>query len=184
MLSDIDIVRLCNLKDMVQPFSFDLVQPCSYDVRLGHGFMFYDVIPGEIGNYIDASEKKLHGVKTYMIYGKSILLEPGDLCLGTTIETVNLPDDIGAKFEGKSSLGRIGLSTHVTAGFIDSGFHGQITLEMQNCNKVPINVSVGMKIGQLSFYRLSSPSAHPYGSPGLGSHYQDQTGVTGARGDK
>jgi dCTP deaminase len=109
------------------------------------------------------------------------VLHPGEFVLASTYEVVTLPDDIAARLEGKSSLGRLGLLTHSTAGFIDPGFSGHVTLELSNVATLPITLWPGMKIGQLCFFRLSSPAEHPYGSNESGSRYQGQRGPTASR---
>ena len=109
------------------------------------------------------------------------MLHPGEFVLGSTLEVVTLPDDLAARLEGKSSLGRLGLLTHSTAGFIDPGFSGHITLELSNVANLPITLWPGMKIGQLCLFRLTSPAEHPYGSAVYGSRYQDQRGPTPSR---
>ena len=109
------------------------------------------------------------------------VLHPGEFVLGATYELVTLGEDIAARLEGKSSLGRLGLLTHSTAGFIDPGFSGHVTLELSNTATMPILLYPGMKVGQLCFFDLSSPALHPYGSSGLGSHYQGQRGPTPSR---
>ena len=109
------------------------------------------------------------------------VLHPGEFVLGSTLESVALPDDLAGRLEGKSSLGRLGLLTHSTAGFIDPGFTGHITLELSNVANLPITLWPGMKIGQLCLFRLSSPAEHPYGSAGVGSRYQGQRGPTPSR---
>jgi dCTP deaminase len=101
--------------------------------------------------------------------------------LGSTIESVTLPNDIAAKIEGRSSLGRLGLVIHATAGFIDPGFSGQVTLEISNISNLPIKLYPGMRIGQIAFFLMSSPVSRPYGSKGLGSKYQDQRGPTASK---
>ena len=109
------------------------------------------------------------------------ILHPGEFVLGSTYEQVTLPDDIAARLEGKSSLGRLGLLTHSTAGFVDPGFTGHITLELSNVATLPIKLWPGMKIGQLCFFRLSSPAMRPYGSGEYASRYQGQRGPTASR---
>ena len=109
------------------------------------------------------------------------ILHPGEFVLGSTYEVVSLPDDVAARVEGKSSLGRLGLLTHATAGFVDPGFSGHVTLELANVATLPIKLYPGMKIGQFCFFRLSSPSEHPYGSERYGSRYQGQRGPTPSR---
>ena len=113
--------------------------------------------------------------------GEPFVLHPGEFVLGSTYEAVTLPDDIAARLEGKSSLGRLGLLTHSTAGFIDPGFSGHVTLELSNVATLPILLWPGMKIGQMCFFRLSSASEHPYGSSQYGSRYQGQRGPTASR---
>src|SRR5690606_1603613 len=112
---------------------------------------------------------------------KPFVLHPGEFVLGSTYESVSLPDDIAARLEGKSSLGRLGLLTHSTAGFIDPGFEGNVTLELSNTATLPIYLWPGMKIGQLCFFRLTSPAEHPYGSEKYGSRYRGQRGPTASR---
>jgi dCTP deaminase len=109
------------------------------------------------------------------------VLHPGEFVLGSTYEQTTLPDDVAARLEGKSSLGRLGLLTHSTAGFIDPGFSGHVTLELSNVATLPIKLWPGMKIGQMCFFRLSSPTEHPYGSARYGSRYQGQRGPTASR---
>jgi dCTP deaminase len=109
------------------------------------------------------------------------VLHPGEFVLGSTLEVVSVPDDLAARLEGKSSLGRLGLLTHSTAGFVDPGFSGHITLELSNVANLPITLWPGMKIGQLCLFRLTTPASHPYGSPIYGSGYQDQRGPTPSR---
>jgi dCTP deaminase len=112
---------------------------------------------------------------------EAFVLHPGEFVLASTYEVVSLPDDVAARLEGKSSLGRLGLLTHSTAGFIDPGFSGHVTLELSNVATLPITLWPGMKIGQLCFFRLSSPAEHPYGSGQHGSRYQGQRGPTASR---
>ena len=109
------------------------------------------------------------------------ILQPHTFCLGSTVEAVTLPDDIVARVDGKSSLGRLGLLVHATAGYVDPGWTGQLTLELSNQSQMPIAVYYGMRIAQISFLRLTTPANRPYGSPGLGSKYQGQTGPTPSR---
>ncbi|HSP52232.1 MAG TPA: dCTP deaminase, partial [Cryobacterium sp.] len=113
--------------------------------------------------------------------GEPFILHPGEFVLGSTYEKVTLPDDVAARLEGKSSLGRLGLLTHSTAGFIDPGFTGHVTLELSNVATLPIKLWPGMKIGQLCFFRLSSPAERPYGSSEYSSRYQGQRGPTASR---
>ena len=112
---------------------------------------------------------------------ESFVIHPGEFCLGRTLEWVELPDDIVARIEGKSSLGRLGLIVHATAGFCDPGWKGTLTLELNNLTRVPIKLYPGLPIAQLSFMTLDRPALRPYGSPELGSHYQGQRAATESR---
>src|SRR5579872_5823795 len=113
--------------------------------------------------------------------GEALILHPGEFVLGSTLERVTLPDDLVARLEGKSSLGRLGLLIHSTAGFVDAGWDGHLTLELSNVANLPITVYPGMKIGQISFLQMTTPAENPYGSKGLGSKYQGQRGPTPSR---
>jgi dCTP deaminase len=112
---------------------------------------------------------------------ESFVIHPGEFCLGRTLEWVELPDDIVARIEGKSSIGRLGLIVHATAGFCDPGWQGTLTLELNNLTRIPIKLYPGLPIAQLSFMTLDRPAARPYGSPELGSHYQGQRAATESR---
>jgi dCTP deaminase len=180
LLSDRDILAEID-KDRVQldPFEPAMVQPSSIDVRLDR---FFRVFENHKYPHIDpaADQPDL----TRMVEPEAdepFILHPGEFVLGSTYEVVTLPDDVAARLEGKSSLGRLGLLTHSTAGFIDPGFSGHVTLELSNVATLPIKLWPGMKIGQLCFFRLSSPSEHPYGSEKYGSRYQGQRGPTPSR---
>jgi dCTP deaminase len=116
-----------------------------------------------------------------VIEGEALILHPGEFVLGSTAERVRLPDDLVARLEGKSSLGRLGLLIHSTAGFVDAGWDGHLTLELSNVANLPITVYPSMKIGQISFLRMTTPADRPYGSSGLGSKYQNQWGPTPSR---
>lgn len=181
LLSDRSIMEAIKEDNLILPYSRDNLQPCSYDVTLDNVFKSISrdketsYIDGATKEPVDCSYRTVPNKKTYT-------LMPGEFVLGSTIETVKIPNGIAARFEGKSSLGRIGLSTHITAGFIDPGFRGTITLEIHNVNVVPILMHAGMKIGQLCFMTLDQEVEHPYGSSELGSHYQGQNTVTEARG--
>ena len=164
---------------VVDPLDDDAIQPSSIDVRLDNRFrVFYTArVP-----YIDV--KQPMDDLTELVEVKpddAFILHPGEFVLGSTYEVVSLPDDVAARVEGKSSLGRLGLLTHATAGFVDPGFSGHVTLELANVATLPIKLYPGMKIGQFCFFRLSSPSEHPYGSEKYGSRYQGQRGPTPSR---
>ena len=174
MLSDHSIRELCQNEKLIEPYSDSHLQPCSYDVRLS------DEIIRFIGHgTIKLSDRSFSGEYFKLNMNEhGYILEPGEFILGSTIEKVKLPNNIAARFEGKSSLGRIGLATHVTAGFIDPGFEGTITLEIKNLNQYPILLETGCPIGQLCFFKLDSEVEKPYGSDGLNSKYQGQHGPT------
>lgn len=178
LLSDREIYAAIENGDVtLDPYDADLIQPSSLDMRLGEDFRVMTPGPQAIDprnitdwtKYVPCEE------------GDLIVLHPGDFVLAQTLERLSLPSWIAAKLEGKSSLGRLGLELHATAGFIDPGFCGTITLELSLVSPRSLILYPGMKIGQLAFYSLSSPAMKPYGSAGLGSHYQDQTGPTASR---
>lgn len=177
LLSDRDIKLELNAGRIgLEPFTTDMVQPSSVDVRLDRYFRLFD---NHKYPFIDpaADQPDL----TQLIETKPdepFILHPGEFVLGATFEQVTLPDDVAARLEGKSSLGRLGLLTHSTAGFIDPGFSGHVTLELSNVATLPIKLWPGMKIGQLCLLKLSSAAEFPYGSSEAGSKYQGQRGPT------
>lgn len=183
ILSDRTIRGLATNCGLIDPFNEDQLQPCSYDVRLDSRIKRFVKTNDSAIHIIDGSSKELHGVSmdTLNVANMAYALRPGEFILGSTVEAVSIPDYLACRFEGKSSLGRIGLTTHVTAGFIDPGFQGTITLEIKNENQFPILLKPGMLIGQLCFIRLNTKVDRMYGSVELGSHYQNQIGVTEAR---
>jgi dCTP deaminase len=163
----------------LEPYAPELVQPSSIDVRLDRMFRVFE---NHRYPHIDPAEEQPELTRMVQPTGdEPFILHPGEFVLGSTYEVVTLPDDIAARLEGKSSLGRLGLLTHSTAGFIDPGFSGHVTLELSNVATLPIKLWPGMKVGQLCFFRLSSPSEHPYGSEKYGSRYQGQRGPTPSR---
>ena len=163
----------------LEPYAPELVQPSSIDVRLDRLFRVFE---NHRYPHIDPAEEQPELTRMVQPTGdEPFILHPGEFVLGSTYEVVTLPDDIAARLEGKSSLGRLGLLTHSTAGFIDPGFSGHVTLELSNVATLPIKLWPGMKVGQLCFFRLSSPSEHPYGSEKYGSRYQGQRGPTPSR---
>lgn len=183
ILSDRTIRGLAENCGLIEPFDEDQLQPCSYDVRLDSRIKRFVKTNDSVIHIIDGSSKELHGVSmdTLNLTNMAYALRPGEFILGSTVEAVSIPDYLACRFEGKSSLGRIGLTTHVTAGFIDPGFQGTITLEIKNENQFPILLKPGMLIGQLCFIRLNTKVDRMYGSAGLGSHYQNQSGPTASR---
>jgi dCTP deaminase len=180
LLSDRDIRKeLAAGRVVLDPLDDDMVQPSSVDVRLDRFFRLFDNHKYAV---IDPAQHQPDLTRLVEVEGDdAFVLHPGEFVLGSTFETVTLPDDVAARLEGKSSLGRLGLLTHSTAGFIDPGFSGHVTLELSNVATLPIQLWPGMKIGQLCFFRLSSPAEHPYGSDRYGSRYQGQRGPTASR---
>jgi dCTP deaminase len=163
----------------IDPYDESLVQPSSVDVRLDNLFRVFN---NTRYTHIDPSTRQ--DDLTTLVEpkeGEPFVLHPGEFVLGSTLERCSLPIDLAGRLEGKSSLGRLGLLTHATAGFIDPGFSGHVTLELSNVATLPIKLWPGMKIGQLCFFRLSSPAEFPYGSERYGSHYQGQRGPTPSR---
>ena len=180
LLSDRDIqAEIATRRVTLDPYDPSMVQPSSIDVRLDR---FFRVFENHKYPHIDPASDQPDLTRQVEPEGdEPFILHPGEFVLGSTYEVVSLPDDIAARLEGKSSLGRLGLLTHSTAGFIDPGFSGHVTLELANVANLPIKLWPGMKIGQLCFFRLSSAAMHPYGSEKYGSRYQGQRGPTPSR---
>ncbi len=180
LLSDRDIrTEVDRGRVGLEPYEPAMIQPSSIDVRLDRLFRVFE---NHRYPHIDPAQEQSELTREVEPVGdEPFILHPGEFVLGSTYEQVALPDDIAARLEGKSSLGRLGLLTHSTAGFIDPGFTGHVTLELSNVATLPIKLYPGMKIGQLCFFRLSSPSEHPYGSAASGSRYQGQRGPTPSR---
>jgi len=180
LLSDRDILAEIDAgRVALEPFHPEMVQPSSIDVRLDR---FFRVFENHRYPHIDPAEDQPELTReVHPVGDEPFILHPGEFVLGSTYEVVTLPADVAARLEGKSSLGRLGLLTHSTAGFIDPGFSGHVTLELSNVATLPIKLWPGMKIGQVCFFRLSSPSEHPYGSEKYGSRYQGQRGPTASR---
>lgn len=156
-----------------------MVQPSSIDVRLDRFFRLFD---NHKYPFIDPAEDQPELTRLVEVDAdQPFILHPGEFVLGSTYELVGLPDDVAARLEGKSSLGRLGLLTHSTAGFIDPGFSGHVTLELSNVATLPIKLWPGMKIGQMCFFQLSSAAEKPYGSAEYSSRYQGQRGPTASR---
>jgi dCTP deaminase len=180
LLSDRDILTEIHAgRIALEPYDADMIQPSSIDFRLDR---FFRVFENHRYVHIDPAEDQSDLTRIVEPVGdEPFILHPGEFVLGSTYEVVTLPDDLAARVEGKSSLGRLGLLTHATAGFIDPGFSGHVTLELANVATLPIKLYPGMKIGQLCFFRLTSASEHPYGSAKYGSRYQGQRGPTPSR---
>jgi len=177
MLSDRDITLQIKMRRVViNPFEVNMIQPSSVDVRLDRFFRVYENHKYEV---IDPSLEQSELTREVAVAPDDFfILHPGEFVLASTYEVITLPDDIAGRLEGKSSLGRLGLLTHSTAGFIDPGFSGHITLELSNVANLPVKLYPGMKIGQLCLIKLSSAAVHPYGSAVYGSRYQGQRGPT------
>ena len=180
VLSDRDIrSAIAGGRITIDPFDAKCVQPASVDIRLDRMFR---VFRSTRHAYIDLA-KGVDDITELITVepGEPFILHPGEFVLGSTLERLRLADDVVCRVEGKSSLGRLGLLIHSTAGFVDPGWDGHITLELSNVNTIPIALYPRMKIGQLSFFQLSSRAERPYGSSGLGSSYQGQAGPTPSR---
>lgn len=173
LASDIDLKRLLTDGGLkVAPYESALLQPASLDLRLD---CFFEIFNNHRHAVIDPRRENMGLTETVTVdNGKPFVLHPGEFVLGSTYERVTLNDTIAGRVEGKSSLGRLGLLVHSTAGFIDPGFSGHITLELSNVNNLPIRLWPGMAIGQLCIMPLCTPSLAPYGSTLYGSHYQNQ----------
>ncbi|MFZ8871591.1 MAG: dCTP deaminase [Candidatus Nanopelagicaceae bacterium] len=177
LLSDRDIAaEIKSGRVQVDPFEPKMIQPSSVDVRLDRFFRVFENHKYEV---IDPSIEQSDLTREVAVAPDDFfILHPGEFVLASTYEVITLPDDIAGRLEGKSSLGRLGLLTHSTAGFIDPGFSGHITLELSNVANLPVKLYPGMKIGQLCLIKLSSSADHPYGSALYGSRYQGQRGPT------
>ena len=180
LLSDRDLVaELKGGQLELDPFEPALIQPSSIDVRLDRWFRVFN---NHLYTHIDPSVRQDDLTSLIeVVDGQPFVLHPGEFVLASTLEVITLGDQLAGRLEGKSSLGRLGLLTHSTAGFIDPGFSGHVTLELSNVANLPITLWPGMKIGQLCILRLSSPAEHPYGATVYGSRYQGQRGPTPSR---
>jgi len=180
LLSDRDIrAEIDRGRIVLDPFDEDMVQPSSIDIRLDR---YFRVFENHKYPHIDPAAEQPELTRLVEPGGEEpFILHPGEFVLASTHELVTLPDDVAARLEGKSSLGRLGLLTHSTAGFIDPGFSGHVTLELSNVATLPIKLWPGMKVGQFCFFRLTSPAEHVYGSAKHASRYQGQRGPTPSR---
>ncbi|WP_372697231.1 dCTP deaminase [Arthrobacter sp. JSM 101049] len=180
LISDRDIrTELDSGRIGLDPYDPQMIQPASVDVRLDRFFRLFD---NHKYAHIDPSLEQPELTRLVEVEAEEpFILHPGEFVLGSTYEQVTLPDDVAARLEGKSSLGRLGLLTHSTAGFIDPGFSGHVTLELSNMATLPIKLWPGSKIGQLCFFKLSSSAEHPYGDGTYGNRYQGQRGPTASR---
>ena len=179
VLSDRTIARcLAEGRIEIDPYDPALLQPSSVDVRVDR---YFRVFRNNLYPFIDVKAEQPDLTELVEIDDEPFILHPGEFVLGSTLERVRLADDLVARLEGKSSLGRLGLLIHSTAGFIDPGWDGHVTLELSNVANLPITIYYGMKIGQISFMELSEPAEHPYGTGALGSKYLGQKGPTPSR---
>ncbi len=180
ILSDRDIrAHIDSGRIVIDPFDPDMIQPASIDIRLDRYFRLFD---NHKYPHIDPAEDQPDLTRLVETAGdEAFVLHPGEFVLASSLERVSLANDVAARVEGKSSLGRLGLLTHATAGFVDPGFSGHVTLELSNVATLPIKLWPGMKIGQLGFFQLSSAAEFPYGTSQRGSHYQGQRGPTASR---
>jgi dCTP deaminase len=180
VLSDATIARLLGEGRIeIDPYDEALLQPSSVDVRVDR---FFRVFHNARYPFIDVKKSQEELTELVEIDDeRPFILHPGEFVLGSTLERLQLPDDLVARLEGKSSLGRLGLLIHSTAGFVDPGWDGHVTLELSNVANLPITIYYGMKIGQLSFVQLTEAAETPYGSGTLGSKYQGQQGPTPSR---
>ena len=180
VLSDRTIRRLLDEGRIgIDPYDPALMQPSSLDVRVDR---YFRVFRNSRYPFIDVKAAQEELTELVEVVGdEAFILHPGEFVLGSTLERVTLPDDLVARLEGKSSLGRLGLLIHSTAGFIDPGWDGHVTLELSNVANLPITIYFGMKIGQISFVQMTEPAEMPYGAGELGSKYQGQRGPTPSR---
>ncbi len=163
----------------IEPLDESAIQPASVDVRLDREFRVFNVTSR---GFVDVREPVDDLTELVRLADdEPFVVQPGGFCLGSTVETVTLPNDIVARVDGKSSLGRLGLLVHATAGYVDPGWTGKLTLELSNQSQMPIALYYGMRIAQISFIRLTTEVDRPYGSEALGSKYQGQTGPTASR---
>jgi dCTP deaminase len=180
ILSDVTIRKeLAAGRIVIDPLDESAIQPSSVDLRIDR---YFRVFRNDTTPFIDPKQPQEDLTELVEVSDeRAFILHPSEFVLGSTLERVALPDDIAGRIEGKSSLGRLGLLTHSTAGFVDSGWDGHLTLELSNVATLPIAIYPGMKIGQISFLRMSTPADQPYGSMAKGSKYQGQRGPTPSR---
>ena len=172
VLSDVDIIRELDAGRLViSPLADNAIQPASVDVRLAPEFLIY---PTRVSTEIRDPRDRADNRTIPLLVKDSYILRTGEMVLTSTIEDVGLPVNILGRIEGKSSLGRAGLMVHITAGFVDPGWRGRLTMEMYNCSPFPLLLTPGMKISQLSFWYTSTDVERPYGTESLGSKYQGQ----------
>ena len=180
ILSDVSIREaLAEGRIIIEPLDEGSIQPSSVDLHVDR---YFRVFRNDTTPYIDPKQSQENLTELVEVTDEgAFILHPGEFVLGSTFERVALPDDLVSRLEGKSSLGRLGLLIHSTAGFVDAGWDGHLTLELSNVANLPIAIYPGMKIGQISFFEMTTPAAAPYGSASMGSKYQGQRGPTPSR---
>ncbi len=177
ILSDTDIKKYLDRgKIIIHPLEDpDIqIQPSSVDLRIGSEFKGFRIIRKPVIDPMDKSDLESYMESSYLEEGEPFIIHPGEFALATTYETVKLPNDLVARVEGRSSMGRLGITMHVTAGYIDPGFHGKITLEISNIGKMPVALYTGQRVCQIVFETMTSPSEKPYGHPDRDSKYMGQ----------
>ena len=164
---------------IIEPLDENAIQPASVDLRLDRSF---SIFRPSSRPFVDVRQPAEDLTELVTIGSEApFVIQPGAFCLGSTMETITLPDDIVARVDGKSSLGRLGMLVHATAGYVDPGWTGRLTLELSNQSQMPIALYYGMRVAQVSFIRMTTRVDRPYGSPQLGSKDQGQTGPTPSR---
>jgi dCTP deaminase len=179
VLSDATIARLLAEGHIeIDPYDDSLLQPSSVDVRVDR---FFRVFHNNRYPFIDVKVEQAELTELVEVDDRAFILHPGEFVLGSTLERIKLPEDLVARLDGKSSLGRLGLLIHSTAGFIDPGWDGHVTLELSNVANLPITIYPAMKIGQISFMQMTEAARTPYGASEIGSKYKGQQGPTASR---
>ena len=177
ILSDQDIIKyLDEGKIVIEPLEDPgrQIQPSSVDLRIGNEFKGFRIIRKPCIDPLDKSDLESYMESFHLNEGEAFIIHPGEFALATTYEAVKLPDDLVARVEGRSSMGRLGITMHVTAGYIDPGFQGKITLEISNIGKMPVALYTGQRVCQIVFETMTSPSKRPYGHPDRDSKYMGQ----------
>jgi len=177
ILSDRDIKKCLETGEiLIEPLENPerQIQPSSVDLRIGNEFKGFRIIRKPCIDPMDKTDIDSYMESFYIDDGEPFIIHPGEFALATTYETVKLPDNLVARVEGRSSMGRLGITMHVTAGYIDPGFHGRITLEISNIGKMPVALYTGQRVCQIVFETMTSPSEKPYGHPDRDSKYMGQ----------
>lgn len=177
ILSDVDIKKYLDAgKIVIDPLDHPeiQIQPSSVDLKIGNEFKGFRIVRKPCIDPMDKSDLESYMESFYIDEGEPFIIHPGEFALATTYETIKLPHDLVARVEGRSSMGRLGITMHVTAGYIDPGFHGKITLEISNIGKMPVALYTGQRVCQIVFETMTSPSERPYGHPERDSKYMGQ----------